>query len=123
MTKICSSTLSGEWTDNCSPGCTTEGGINSIIGDGFVGTACSGTVENASSAPNHDHLTRTQLMTLCERRPICHFVELADRSLYQALLETIIADSLQTLTPTQLQGIRLMLQHLEVTHICDCSKL
>ncbi|KAF6771259.1 hypothetical protein AHF37_09046 [Paragonimus kellicotti] len=49
------------------------------------------------SGYQESQLSKSQLTSLCEKPGVCQFVELADRSLYQALLEVIISDSLKAM--------------------------
>ncbi|KAA3677160.1 uncharacterized protein DEA37_0001220, partial [Paragonimus westermani] len=60
-----------------------------------------------------NQLSKSQLMSLCEKPDVCQFVELADRSLYQALLEVIINDSLKAMPTNLIHGIRLLIKLME----------
>ncbi|KAF8565969.1 hypothetical protein P879_01494 [Paragonimus westermani] len=60
-----------------------------------------------------NQLSKSQLISLCEKPGVCQFVELADRSLYQALLEVIINDSLKAMPTNLIHGIRLLIKVME----------
>lgn len=54
-------------------------------------------------------------MSLCEDGNVCQFVELADRLLYQALLDVIIGDSLRSMPVSLIQGVRVLMKFMEVS--------
>ncbi|KAF5402571.1 hypothetical protein PHET_02443 [Paragonimus heterotremus] len=66
-----------------------------------------------SSGYQESQLSKSQLMSLCERPGVCQFVELADRSLYQALLEVIISDSLKAMPANLIHGVRVLIKIME----------
>ncbi|VDP92891.1 unnamed protein product [Echinostoma caproni] len=52
-------------------------------------------------------------MSLCEDANVCQFVELADRLLYQALLDVIINDSLKSMPSNLIHGVRVLMKLME----------
>ncbi|TPP65166.1 Transcription factor RFX3, partial [Fasciola gigantica] len=62
---------------------------------------------------SESHLSKVQLMSLCEDGNVCQFVELADRLLYQALLDVIIGDSLKSMPANLIQGVRVLMKLME----------
>ncbi|GAA56556.1 regulatory factor X 1/2/3 [Clonorchis sinensis] len=58
-------------------------------------------------------LSKEQMITLCEDNRVCHFLELADRTLYQSLLELIINDSLKAMSMNMIHGIRTLIKLME----------
>ncbi|VDQ00842.1 unnamed protein product [Trichobilharzia regenti] len=58
-------------------------------------------------------LPKSYLIDLCEDSHICQFIELADRTLYQLLLDIIIRDSLKALSNELIQGLQTMIKLME----------
>ncbi|KAF7260819.1 hypothetical protein EG68_01759 [Paragonimus skrjabini miyazakii] len=58
-----------------------------------------------TSGYQESQLSKSQLMSLCEKPGVCQFVELADRSLYQALLEVMPANLIH--------GVRVLIKLME----------
>ncbi|CAH8601747.1 unnamed protein product [Heterobilharzia americana] len=58
-------------------------------------------------------LPKSYLIELCDDSKICQFIELADRTLYQILLDIIINDSLKTLCNDLLQALQTMIKLME----------
>ncbi|OON17178.1 hypothetical protein X801_06990 [Opisthorchis viverrini] len=65
-----------------------------------------------------NQLPKEQMITLCEDSRVCHFMELADRTLYQSLLELIINDSLKAMSMNMIHGIRTLIKLMEVSRLC-----
>ncbi|CAL8075429.1 unnamed protein product [Calicophoron daubneyi] len=62
---------------------------------------------------NEFHISKDLLVTLCENNNVCQFVEIADRTLYQGLLEIIINDSLKAMPAGLIHGIRVLIKLME----------
>nr|VZH94073.1 unnamed protein product [Spirometra erinaceieuropaei] len=60
-----------------------------------------------------NRLSNAQLLMLTTQKPLCQFIELADRALYQTLLEIIVADSLKSMSPLLLHTVRLMVKRIQ----------
>ncbi|KAM7540435.1 hypothetical protein Aperf_G00000045332 [Anoplocephala perfoliata] len=58
-------------------------------------------------------LNKMQLALINSRKCLCQFVELADRALYQTLLEIIISDSLKSMPPSLLHTVRVMVKRIQ----------
>ncbi|KER30322.1 hypothetical protein T265_03267 [Opisthorchis viverrini] len=85
--------------------------------------ACNGlnhlsTPHQAASFFSSNQLPKEQMITLCEDSRVCHFMELADRTLYQSLLELIINDSLKAMSMNMIHGIRTLIKLMEVSRLC-----
>ncbi|CAH8861817.1 unnamed protein product [Trichobilharzia szidati] len=59
------------------------------------------------------NLPKSYLIDLCEDSHICQFIEFADRTLYQLLLDIIIRDSLKALSNELIQGLQTMIKLME----------
>ncbi|KAL5103974.1 MHC clas II regulatory factor RFX1 [Taenia crassiceps] len=58
-------------------------------------------------------LNKMQLALINSRKCLCQFVEVADRALYQTLLEIIIGDSLKSMPPSLLHTVRIMVKRVQ----------
>nr|CDS20475.1 transcription factor rfx3 [Echinococcus granulosus] len=58
-------------------------------------------------------LNKMQLALINSRKCLCQFVEVADRALYQTLLEIIIGDSLKSMPPSLLHTVRVMVKRVQ----------
>ncbi|VDM33678.1 unnamed protein product [Hydatigera taeniaeformis] len=58
-------------------------------------------------------LNKMQLALINSRKSLCQFVEVADRALYQTLLEIIIGDSLKSMPPSLLHTVRIMVKRVQ----------
>ncbi|VDK37399.1 unnamed protein product [Taenia asiatica] len=66
-----------------------------------------------SSGGCETRLNKMQLALINSRKCLCQFVEVADRALYQTLLEIIIGDSLKSMPPSLLHTVRVMVKRVQ----------
>ncbi|VDN98992.1 unnamed protein product [Rodentolepis nana] len=58
-------------------------------------------------------LNKMQLALINNRKSLCLFVEIADKALYQTLLEIIVSDSLKSLPPSLLHTVKMMIKRVQ----------
>lgn len=58
-----------------------------------------------------------QLALINNRKCLCLFVEIADKALYQTLLEIIVSDSLKSMPPSLLHTVRMMIKRIQVSYV------
>lgn len=68
----------------------------------------------SSHLTNESCITKAQLLLVSSRKALCQFIELADRALYQTLLEIIVADSLKSMPSSLLHTVRIMVKRIQV---------
>lgn len=69
----------------------------------------------SNSGGSETRLNKMQLALINSRKCLCQFVEVADRALYQTLLEIIVGDSLRSMPPSLLHTVRIMVKRVQVS--------
>ncbi|VDL50623.1 unnamed protein product [Hymenolepis diminuta] len=68
---------------------------------------------NNSHSNSETRLNKMQLALINNRKCLCLFVEIADKALYQTLLEIIVSDSLKSMPPSLLHTVRMMIKRMQ----------